>query len=361
MISIAQPLVNKKEKELVLEVMDSGMLASGSYVNNFSKKFADFIGSKYGAAVSSGTTALHTALLAAGIGEGDKVLTTPFTFIASSNSILYTGAEPVFVDIKEDSYNIDPEEIEAALKKDPAIKALLIVHLFGLSCDMDKIMELVEKYELILIEDCAQSHGAEFNGKKAGSFGDLSTFSFYPTKNMTTGEGGMVLTDQEELYDKAAKIINHGQAKKYLHDSLGYNFRMTNLAAAIGLVQLDKLAAFNQKRIENAEFFNQNLADLKWLKIPSKPANKKHVYHQYTLRVKDRDQFAAYLSENGVGNSIHYPAPVTQQPYYKKLGYGELSFAVTEKVAEEIISIPVHPALSDQELEKIVKVIKAYK
>ena len=361
MISIAQPLVNQKEKELVLEVMDSGMLASGSYVNNFSKNFADFIGCDYSAAVSSGTTALHTALLSAGIGEGDKVLTTPFTFIASSNSILYTGAEPVFVDIKEDSYNIDPEKIEAALKKDPEIKALLIVHLFGLSCDMDKIMELVEKYDLILIEDCAQSHGAEFEGKKTGSFGDLSTFSFYPTKNMTTGEGGMVLTDREEFYQKAAKIINHGQSKKYCHDSLGYNFRMTNIAAAIGLVQLEKLADFNRKRIENAEFFNQELADLKWLITPSKAANKKHVYHQYTLRVEARDDFASYLSENGVGNSIHYPSPVTKQPYYKKLGYGELSFEVTEKVAAEIISIPVHPALSDEELKKIVDVIKSYR
>lgn len=361
MIPIAKPIITEAEKSRVLEVMDSGMLASGAYVKDFSEKFAEFIGTKYAAAASSGTAALHTALLAAGIKEGDKVATTPFTFIASSNSILYTGAEPVFVDIDPETYNIDADKLERKLQADPDISALLIVHLYGLSCDMDRIMELVEKYNLTLIEDCAQSHGAEYKEKKVGTFGDTSIFSFYPTKNMTTGEGGIVLTNNEEIYNKAAKIINHGQAEKYYHDQLGYNFRMTNIAAAVGLVQLEKLPEFNLTRIENAALFDLEFSDLNWLKTPSVPDGLKHVYHQYTVRVNDREKFADYLEEKGIGYGIHYPLTVNKQPYYKKLGYAELKFAEAEKAADEVISLPVHPSLSDSDLEQIVEVVKNYK
>lgn len=361
MIPIAKPIITEAEKRRVLEVMDSGMLASGAYVKDFSEKFAEFIGTKYAAAASSGTAALHTALLAAGIKEGDKVATTPFTFIASSNSILYTGAEPVFVDIDPETYNIDADKLERKLQADPDISALLIVHLYGLSCDMDRIMELVEKYNLTLIEDCAQSHGAEYKEKKVGTFGDTSIFSFYPTKNMTTGEGGIVLTNNEEIYNKAAKIINHGQAEKYYHDQLGYNFRMTNIAAAVGLVQLEKLPEFNLTRIENAALFDLEFSDLNWLKTPSVPDGLKHVYHQYTVRVNDREKFADYLEEKGIGYGIHYPLTVNKQPYYKKLGYAELKFAEAEKAADEVISLPVHPSLSDSDLEQIVEVVKNYK
>ncbi|RCW43826.1 MULTISPECIES: DegT/DnrJ/EryC1/StrS aminotransferase family protein [unclassified Halanaerobium] len=361
MIPIAKPVITGAEKSRVLEVMDSGMLASGRYVKDFSQRFAEFIGSRYGTATSSGTAALHTALLAAGIKEGDKVATTPFTFIASSNSILYTGAEPVFVDINPATYNIDADKLELKLQSDPEISAVLIVHLYGLSCDMDRIMELVEKYNLILIEDCAQSHGAEYKGKRVGTFGDASIFSFYPTKNMTTGEGGIVLTDSEKIYNKAASIINHGQKEKYYHDRLGYNFRMTNIAAAVGLAQLEKLPEFNISRIENAALFDQEFSELDWIKTPTVPEKRKHVYHQYTVRVKDRDRFADYLTEKGIGYGIHYPLTVNKQPYYKKLGCAELKFAEAEKAAEEVISLPVHPALSDAELEQIVEAVKNYR
>ncbi|MGM0410945.1 MAG: DegT/DnrJ/EryC1/StrS family aminotransferase, partial [Bacillota bacterium] len=248
MISIANPIIEDKEKNKVLEVMDSGMLASGQYVKDFEKNFGDYIGTKYAHATSSGTTALHVALKAAGIKEGDKVLTTPFTFIASSNSILFCGAEPIFADIKEDTFNIDPASMKKKLEENPDIKALIVVHLYGLSCDMDPIMDLVEEYDLILIEDAAQSHGASYKDKKVGNFGDAAIYSFYPTKNMTTSEGGMVVTNDKEVSEESELLINHGATERYKHEVLGYNYRMTNISAAIGLEQLKKLDKYNTKR-----------------------------------------------------------------------------------------------------------------
>ena len=360
MIPIAKPLIDEAEKQNVLEVLDSGMIASGDYVREFENRFATYIGSKYAAATSSGTTALHVALKAAGIKEGDKVLTTPFTFVASSNSILYCEGEPVFTDVKEDSFNIDPVQIRKKLEENPDIKALLIVHLFGLSCDMDAIMELVKEYNLTLIEDCAQAHGAEYNGKKVGSFGDVSVFSFYPTKNMTTSEGGIVVTDSSEIIDKAKMLIDHGSSKRYEHKILGYNYRMTNLAGAIGLKQLDKLDDFNHKRIENAKYFTDKLNDTKGIELPLYPDNKKHVFNLYTLKIENRDEFASYLEENGIGYGIHYPAPIYKQSLYQDLGFGNLQFPVTEKLCKQVISIPVHPGLSIEDREKIVKTIKDY-
>ncbi len=360
MIPIARPVMTSQEKEKVLEVMESGMLAAGSYVEEFARKFADYSGTAFGVATSSGTTALHAALEAAGIGAGDKVITTPFTFIASSNSILYTGAKPVFVDVDPLTYNIDPKEIRKALEADPTIKAIMIVHLYGLLCDMEEIMRIVDEYDLILIEDAAQSHGAEFKGQRAGSFGQLAAFSFYPTKNMTTGEGGIILTQQEELADRAARLINHGQSERYYHDELGYNYRMTNLAAAIGLAQLERLDDYNAKRRANAKFFDEAFAELDWLRTPLEPTGYRHVYHQYTVKVPRRDQFAAHLKENGIGYGIHYPLPVTEQPFYKELGYGKVDFPVTQKLCREVVSLPVHPALTEMELTTIAEVVKSF-
>src|SRR5690554_2430258 len=247
MIPIARPIISESEKNNIQQVMDSGMLASGGFVKEFEEGFAAYTGSSYGIATTSGTTALHVALETAGIREGDRVLTTPFTFIASSNSILYCGATPVFADVCPDSFNIDPDSIRRKLEEDPGIKGLLIVHLYGLPCEMEEIMELVEEYNLVLIEDCAQAHGAEYSGKKAGTFGKTAAYSFYPTKNMTTGEGGIVLTNDEKVMEKARMLINHGSQKRYYHQILGYNYRMTNLAAGIGLAQLENLEEFNVK------------------------------------------------------------------------------------------------------------------
>ena len=360
MIPIAKPLIDEEEKQSVMEVLDSGMIASGDYVRKFEERFASYIGSQYAAATSSGTTALHVALETAGIKEGDKVLTTPFTFIASSNSILYCDGKPIFADVKEDSFNIDPDKIRRELEKDPDIKALIIVHLFGLSCDMDAIMDIVEEYNLTLIEDCAQAHGAEFKGQKVGSFGEVSVFSFYPTKNMTTSEGGIIVSDSKEIIDKARMLIDHGSSKRYDHEVLGYNYRMTNLAGAIGLKQLDKLEDFNNKRIENAEYFTEQLKDIEEIKLPLYSSDKKHVFNLYTIKVEDRDNFASYLEENGIGYGIHYPAPIYKQSLYRNLGYGDLEYPVTEKLCKQVISIPVHHGLSEDDKEKIVKIIRDY-
>jgi len=361
MIPIANPIIEDKEKNKVLEVMDSGMLASGQYVKDFENNFADFIGAKYANATTSGTTGLHVALKAAGIEEGDKVLTTPFTFIASSNSILFCGAEPIFADVKEDTFNIDPVSMRKKLKENPDIKAVIVVHLYGLACDMDPIMELVEEYDLKLIEDAAQSHGAKYKGKNVGNFGDVAVYSFYPTKNITTGEGGMVLTDNEKIYKKAKLLINHGSQERYNHEVLGYNYRMTNIAAAIGLSQLEKLNDFNQKRQRNAAFFTENLKDISWLETPVVPEGYKHVFHQYTIKInKNRDDFADYLKNNGIGYGIHYPLTVNKQPLYKKMGYEKEEYRVAEEMSSKVISIPVHPALNESELNKIVDVIGNY-
>src|SRR6056297_1067223 len=272
MIPIANPIITDEEKELVNEVMDSGMLIMGEYVKEFEEKFANYSDAKHGIATSSGTTALDVAIKALEIEEGDKVITTPFTFIASSNSILYSKADPIFADVKDDTFNIDPDSIRELLKEHPDTKALMIVHLYGLPCDMDEIMEIVNEHNLLLIEDSAQAHGATYNGRKVGSFGEVSAFSFYPTKNMTTSEGGIVLTDDQEIMERARLLVNHGSPKKYHHDILGYNYRMTNISAAIGLVQFKKLDRFNKQRRKNARRLTEGLNDLTWLQTPVIPA-----------------------------------------------------------------------------------------
>jgi len=361
MISIAKPIITDSEKKNIQKVMDSGMLASGTYVTEFEENFAEFSGSKYGIATTNGTTALHVALEASGIKRGDKVLTTPFTFIASSNAILYCGGIPVFADVEQDSFNIDPEDIKEKLEADPEIKGLLIVHLYGCPCKMDEIMELVNKYNLILIEDCAQAHGAEYKGKKIGTFGQASAFSFYPTKNMTTGEGGIVLTNDEEVMKNARLLVNHGSQKRYYHEVLGYNYRMTNLAASIGLAQLEKMNEFNQKRQANAAYLTENLQDLDWLTVPHYRAEYHHVYHQYTVQVKERDDFVRLLEENEIAYGIHYPLPVYRQPLYQNLGYEGISLKITEELSDRVVSLPVHPSLTTEELETIVKVVRSFR
>ena len=361
MINFARPSLGAEEKEAVCRVIDSGMIASGTVVEDFNRQFADYIGVKFGIATTNGTTALEVALRALGIGPGDKVLTTPFSFIASTNSILYAGAVPVFADIDPKTFNIAPDKIEEKLKKNPGIKALLIVHLFGQACDMDSIMPLVKKYNLLLIEDCAQAHGAKFGDKKLGTFGDAAAFSFYPTKNMTTGEGGMVLTNNENTAERSTLLINHGMKVRYYHDIIGYNHRMTNVAAAIGLCQLKKLDAFNNSRNKNAEYYNKNIKN-QYVQVPYKQENAYHCYHQYTILVSDdrRDDFIKYLSANEVGSSVFYPLSIPEQKCYEGMDI-ERAFPAADKTKKEVVSLPVHPLLTQAELSTIVEVINAYK
>ena len=353
MIPIAKPLIGEEEKQAVMEVLNSGILAQGPRVAAFEEAFARMTGVKYAIATSSGTTALHTALLAHGIGPGDEVITTPFTFIASANSILYAGARPVFVDIDPRTFNIDPGQIEAAIT--PRTRAIMPVHLFGLMVDMDPIVEIAHKRGLIIIEDACQSHGAEYKRRKAGSFG-TGCFSLYPTKNMTSAEGGMITTDDAGIADRCKVIRQHGMRRQYYHDELGFNFRMTDVHAAIGLAQLNKLARFNESRIANAQYLSAHLCGVT---TPLVPSDCEHVFHQYTMRVPGgrRDALLNHLKERGVGCGVYYPVPIHRQPFYvQQLGY-DLHLPESEQAATEVLSLPVHPALSQNDLETIVATV----
>lgn len=360
-INIAQPQIGPQEIRAVTAVLKSGMLAQGPKVAEFEEKFARFIGSKFAIATSSGTTALHVALLAHGIGPGDEVITSPFTFIATANSILYTGAKPVFVDIDEDTYNIDPEKIEKVISK--KTKAILPVHLYGQAADMTQILAIARKHKLAIIEDACQAHGAEWRDKKVGSFG-TGTFSLYPTKNMTTGEGGMITTNSQEIYERANLIRAHGSKVKYYHEILGFNFRMTDIAAAIGLEQLKKLSKFNKARQKNASYLNKNLSKIPGIIVPVPDKNATHVYHQYTVRVLpefglSRDEVLKKLTEAGIGTAVFYPLPINEQKVYQNRGF-RASTPMAAKVAKEVLSLPVHPGVKEADLKYIVKTFKGF-
>lgn len=357
MIHIAKPWITQNEKDVVLKVLDSGMIACGATVTEFEEAFAAYIGTPHGIATSSGTTALEVALRALGIGPGDKVLTTAYSFIASTNSILYTSASPVFADIDENTFNMDIGSAREALTKDPDIKAVLVVHLFGQACDMDAVMALAKEYGLMVVEDCAQAHGAKWKGKNAGTFGDASAFSFYPTKNMTTGEGGIVLTNRDDLAERARLLINHGMKVRYTHDIVGYNYRMTNIAAAIGLEQLKRLDEFNAARKENAAFYDSSICHPS-VQTPVVNQGSEPVYYQYTIRVGDgqRDDLIRHFEERGVGYGIFYPFSIPEQPCYRDMGF-ETVWPVTDRVKREVLSIPVHPALTKEETAAVADAI----
>lgn len=358
-IPIAAPDIGKEERDAVLAVMETGGLAQGPRVAEFEEAFAEFLEVKHAVAVNSGTAALHAALLAHGIGPGDEVITSSFSFIASANSILYTGATPVFADIREDDFNIDPAAIEAAITG--RTKAVMPVHIFGQPCEMNTIAKICRTRGLALIEDTCQSHAATFQGKCAGAFG-TGCFSFYPTKNMTTGEGGMITTDDERIADKARLIRAHGMKVRYYHETLGYNYRLTDLGAAIGLAQLGKLVEYNDKRYQNAMFLNEALSDITGLITPVIAPNRTHVFHQYTVRITpeftmSRDDAAAALDERGIGSGVYYPVPIHKQKVYQDRGYDK-SLPVTERMAAEVISLPVHPKVEPEDLARIVAAFK---
>lgn len=353
MIRIAMPLLGNEEKNAVLSVLESGHLAQGSRVAEFEQEFAAYIGVKHAVAVSSGTAALHAALLAHNIGPGDEVITSPFTFIASANAILFTGAKPVFADIDPATYNLDPAQV--ATKITPRTRALLPVHLYGQPCDMDALMDLARIHHLVVIEDACQAHGAAFRGRSVGSFG-TGCFSFYPTKNMTTAEGGAVTTNDDEIADQARLIRSHGSRERYRHEILGYNYRMTDLQAAIGLAQLRKLEAWNSIRIENARYLTEHLPGEV---VPYVAPERRHVFHQYTIRVRgDRDGACAKLSAAGIETAIHYPLPVHCQPLYAQLGYRD-EIVESERASRQVLSLPVHPGLARSDLDQIAKAVNA--
>jgi dTDP-4-amino-4,6-dideoxygalactose transaminase len=348
MIPLSKPLIGEEEEEAVLTVLRSGQLAQGAVTEQFEQALADFCGVRHAVATSSGTTALQLALLAHGIGPGDEVITTPFTFIASSNSVLYCGAKPVFVDIEPDTFNIEPNRIEAAIT--PRTRAILPVHLYGNPADMAAILDIADRRGLIVVEDAAQAHGASINGRAVGSFA-TGCFSFYPTKNMTTGEGGAVTTNDDVIADRIRLLRAHGAPTRYRHDVLGYNFRMTDIHAAIGLAQLPKLDGWTERRRSNAARLSGLLRDQVTTPVHRRWASP--VYHQYTIRVAaGREDLPDRLAAQGVASGVYYPTPVHRQPLYRQLGYVDI-LPEAERAAREVLSLPVHPALQDDELHLI--------
>lgn len=357
-IPISQPTMGAEEKSAVARVLESGMIAQGPRVAEFERAFAQMLGVKHAIATSNGTTALHAALLAHGIGAGDEVITTPFTFIASVNSILYTGARPVFVDI-DSTFNLDPSLIERAIT--PRTKAIMPVHLYGQPVDLAAIGAIARRHNLVVIEDACQAHGATFDGQAVGSFG-TGCFSFYATKNMTTGEGGMITTNDDAVADAARLCINHGMRVRYYHESVGYNFRMTDIAAALGIEQLKKLPVFNARRAQTAEFYVNRLVHIPGLIVPTVAPHRTHVWHQFTLRVQppyplSRDQLLDAFKQAGIGSGIYYPIPVHQQQALHGLVPADLRLPIAEQFAKEVVSIPVHPNVTDAQRQYITEFI----
>ncbi|MGL6299023.1 MAG: DegT/DnrJ/EryC1/StrS family aminotransferase [Methanobacteriaceae archaeon] len=359
MIPIASPIIEEDEIEEVVKVMRTGFIAQGPKVAEFEAKFAEYVGAKYGIATNSGTAALHVALLAGGIGEGDEVITSPFTFAATGNSILYTGAKPVFVDIGPITYNIDPSKIEKAITD--KTKAIMPVHLYGQACNTDEINKIAKKHNLLVIEDAAQAHGSSFNGKNVGNLGDMACFSFYPTKNMTTAEGGIITTNDEDLAEKCRVFKAHGEVERYKHAVLGYNFRMTDMGAAIGVAQLKKIDKFNKARQSNAEYLSEKIKDIDGIRAPVIGEGASHVFHQYTIFVENgkRDELVKFLNDNDIGTGIHYPIPIYKQELYEKLGCSG-DCPIAEEAAKSVISLPIHPRISKSDLNTIAEVLKKF-
>jgi perosamine synthetase len=351
-IPAAKPLIGVEEREAVDRVLQSGMLAQGPEVAAFETEFSAIVGNRHCVAVNSGTSGLHMALEAIGMDTGDEVIVPSFTFAATANSVALTGATPVFVDIDPKTFNIDPKAIEAAIT--PRTKAIQPVHLYGQPASMKEIMDIAKRHNLLVVEDAAQAHMASFDGVPVGAIGDAGIFSFYPTKNMTSGEGGMITTASDEIARQSRLLRNQGMEKRYENEIVGFNTRMTDIHAAIGRVQLRKLAKWTKQRQDNAKFLDENL---KGVVIPYVAPGAVHVYHQYTIRVvgHNRDAFGAEMTKQGVGNGVYYPIPVHRLPSFG------LTFDLpnTTSAADEVLSIPVHPALSQADLETIVLVINS--
>lgn len=350
MIPVSKPFIGEAEKQAVMDVLDSGLLVQGPRVAKLEEKFAAVAGARHAIATSSGTTALHLALIANGIGPGDEVITVSFTFIATVNCILFVGARPVFVDVDPETFNLDPDLVEAAIT--PRTKGILLVHLYGYPCDMGRIQAIADKHGLKVIEDACQAVGATYRGQPVGSFG-TGMFSLYATKNVMTGEGGMITTNDDALAGHCRLLRQHGMQRRYYHEMLGFNYRMSDLHAAIGVAQMDRLAGFTEQRRANAAYLN---AKIESVITPKVKDGYGHVWHQYTVRMPDgRDREAAVkqLNDAGVGTGVFYPVPAHQQGYVREM-LGEVSLPVTERLAKEVISLPVHPALTPADLEKIV-------
>jgi dTDP-4-amino-4,6-dideoxygalactose transaminase len=365
----AQYLPIKDEIHAALDsVLDKTAFAGGPFVAQFEKEFATFCGTEQAVGVGNGTDALWMALLALGVGPGDEVITVPDTFIATCEAISYCGATPVFVDVDEKSYNMDPVKLEQyieARNSQPAtrskLKGIIPVHLFGQMADMDPIMEIGKKYNLFVIEDASQAHGSLYKGKIAGSIGDAGCFSFYPGKNLGAyGEAGAVVTNNSGLADKMRVLRDHGSSKKYYHQVVGWNARMDGFQGAILSVKLKYLPQWNEARRNNAAIYNKLFTGVEGIITPIEMAYAKHVYHVYALRVKNRDALITALGEKGIGTNVHYPVPVHLQNAYEFLGLKQGSYPVAEKCASEFVSLPMFAELTEEQIRYTAEAVKAF-
>lgn len=376
-----QQWIDDEDIEEVVKVLKSDFLTTGPKIEEFEKKFANYIGAKYAVAISNGTAALHAACFAAGIKEGDEVITTPITFAASANCILYQGGKPVFADIDPKTYNIDIEDVERKITK--KTKAIIPVDFTGQPVDIDAVNDIAKKYGLIVIEDAAHSFGAEYKDKKIGSLVDMTTFSFHPVKHITTGEGGMITTNDDKLYNKLKLFRTHGitRDKEMLHNKeegpwfyeqleLGYNYRMTDIQAALGISQLNKINGFLKRRREIAKKYDEYLKNIDGIILPYQESFSKSAWHLYVIqlelekfKVGRKEIFEALQAEN-IGVNVHY-IPVYYHPYYKRLGYEKGLCPNAEKLYERIITLPLYPKMSEKDIEDVVnaldKVLKYYR
>jgi len=358
MIPVNIPQIGDEEAEIVAKVLRSRVLTdrlgNGPMVKKFEKAYARFANAKHAVAVNNGTAALHMALLAAGVNPGNEVILPSFTFVATAEVVAMIGAKPVFVDVNPETYNIDPQKIEEAVTA--KAKAIIPVDLYGLPADMETIQEMAQKHNLVVIEDAAQAHGAMYKGKPPGCFADMACWSFYATKNMTTGEGGMVTTNDDDYAEKLRCIRSHGEKEEYRSVMMGYNYRMPEVEAAIGCAQLRKLPGFLRRRRENARLLTEILVETKRLQLPTEPRNYKHSWYLYTVRLRDadavtRNNVVDELRKRGIGAAIYYPTPIHLMPYYRQ--FGKYQIPETERAAQQVFSLPVHPSVTSKEIEYI--------
>jgi dTDP-4-amino-4,6-dideoxygalactose transaminase len=357
-VPIAAPTVSDEAADAVQGVLESGYLADGDVVRRFESAFADFVGVEHAVATASGTAALHVMLEAAGVGDGDAVLTTPFSFVSTASAVVHAGGRPAFADVRASTANLDPETVRAVLDRRDDAVALMPVHLYGLPAAMDAFRDVADDYGLVLLEDAAQAHGARVGDEMVGAVGDAAAFSFYPTKNMTTGEGGMVTTDDPALAARLRQLVDHGRdpddGRQYT--TTGYNYRMTNLAAAIGCEQLRRLPEWIERRRENADRLTDALEAVPAITTPSEPAGRHHAYHQYTVRTPRREALVDALDAADVGYGIYYPRPIPAQPAHADHGDGPYETAA--ELSETVVSLPVHPQLSAADLDRVVTAVE---
>lgn len=356
--------ISEEDIQAVVDVLRSDYLTTGPKVAEFEKKVAEYVGAKYAVAIANGTAALHAACFAAGIKEGDEVITTPITFAASANCALYCGAKPVFADIDLDTYNISPEEIEKKITD--KTKAIIPVHYTGQPCDMDAILEIAKKHHLIVIQDAAHALGADYKGKRIGSIPDMTTFSFHPVKHITTGEGGMIVTNDEKLYERLVLFRSHGitRDEKLLHKkegdwyyeqlALGYNYRITDIQCALGVSQLKRLDEFVAKRRALVKRYNEAFGGAKGIKIPAQQEGCNSSWHLYVIQVEHRKEVFDKLRKAGIGVNVHY-IPVYRHPYYQENGYAQVHCENAENLYEHIISLPLYPDLTEKEQDYVIE------